>query len=955
MATRRQPAALNSHTPRHGPSELANQLIESSVDGILAVDVSGCCTVWNPLLERLTGYARGEVIGKSVLETLPCLESEDHRRGLGAALAGETGVVAGAVCEFPRTGRRGFFDVHYSPLRDLEGAITGAVAIVREVTRRHRALAELRESREQFRVLFEEAPVAYHEIDAEGIVRRVNRADCDLLGFEPEQMLGHHISEFVSPDNREVSRDAVRRKIAGEQPLVPFRREFTRSDGRRLLVEIHENLIRDPEGRGAGIRSALLDVSAVQRAQEELENRVRQRTDALQREVAERRAAEQRLALQYAAATILAEASPVETAVNRVLEAVCRYLRWDFAGWWALDNQTGQVLSHGEVACEAAPQPRETDERPAFVPAIWSDRQPRWIAGAEAPFGAACGVAFPVLAGEECPRVIAILCRRPQEADTALLKTAAALGRQIGQFMVRRSTEDALERSEARFAAFMDHLPGLAFLKDLEGRYVYFNGGAGPLAGVDSGRFLGKTEDEIWPAPVAAVCMENDRQALESGKAFESIELMPHDGGTRCWLIYRFPITGPDGATTFLGGIGLDITERRQLEDQLRHSQKMEAVGRLAGGVAHDFNNLLTIIGGYGRMVLDQLPPADRHRGSLEMVLNAADRAAVLTSQLLAFSRRQVVQPKVLQLNHVVSNLEKMLRRVIGEHIALKTALDPNLDMVKVDPGQMEQVIMNLAVNARDAMPKGGTLTIETANTGGRLVRLSVVDTGVGIDTETRSHLFEPFFTTKQRGKGTGLGLSTVYGIVKQHGGEIRVESEPGAGARFDILLPAVDEREDRAASVPAPRARTRGSETVLLVEDEAGVRQLARDVLRASGYRVIEAGGGPEALRLVEGESGRIDLLLTDMIMPLMSGRELAGRVLAARPGTRVIYMSGYTDDVIAYHGDLGPEADFIQKPFGTEVLTRKVREVLDRRARERPAARAPGAGGQGPGAREV
>ena len=904
MATRRQPAARSSRTPRQSPFELANQLIESSVDGILAIDLRAGCTVWNPVLERLTGYARHEVLGKPILDILPCLDSDEHRRRLRAALIGETGVAAGALFEFPRTGRRGFFDVHYSPLRDAAGDIAGAVAIVREA-----------ESREQFRVLFEEAPVAYHEIDVEGIIRRVNRAECDLLGFEPEQMLGRHICEFVSPEECDASRDAVRRKIAGEQPLVPFRREFMCSDGRRLLLEIHENLIRDPDGRVAGIRSALLE-----------------RTEALLREVAERRTAERRLALQYAAATILAEASSVETAVSLVIEALCRYLKWDFGGWWALDSQTGEVLSH-HVTAEGAADPGGNGERPAFVPAIWRDRQPRWLSGGEVPFGAACGAAFPVLAGEECRGVVAVLCLQPQEADTGLLHTAAALGRQIGQFLVRRSAEDALARSEARFAAFMDHLPGLAFLKDLEGRYVYFNGGAGPLAGVDSAQFIGKTDDEIWPAPVAAMCMENDRKAFAAGKAVESVELIPHDGGARCWLICRFPITGPGGATLFLGGLGLDITERRQLEDQLRHSQKMEAVGRLAGGVAHDFNNILTIIGGYGHMVLDQLPPGDRHRGSLEMVLSAADRAAVLTSQLLAFSRRQVVQAKVLQLNHVVSNLEKMLRRVIGEHIALKTVLDPNLDMVKVDPGQMEQVVMNLAVNARDAMPEGGTLTIETENTGERAVRLSVVDTGVGIDAETRGHLFEPFFTTKQRGKGTGLGLSTVYGIVKQHGGEIRVESRPGAGARFDILLPAVDEREDQAASASPSRAGARGSETVLLVEDEAGVRQLARDVLRSSGYRVIEADCGPEALRLAEGESGRIDLLLTDMIMPLMSGRELAGRILDMRPGTRVIYMSGYTDDVIAYHGEVGPEADFLQKPFGTDVLARKVREVLDRR----------------------
>jgi nitrogen-specific signal transduction histidine kinase/ActR/RegA family two-component response regulator len=421
---------------------------------------------------------------------------------------------------------------------------------------------------------------------------------------------------------------------------------------------------------------------------------------------------------------------------------------------------------------------------------------------------------------------------------------------------------------------------------------------------------------------------------LESGRAVEALHQLPGPNGvTRSWLIYKFPVPDHQGAMPFIGGVAVDVTERQVLEDQFRQSQKMDAVGRLAGGVAHDFNNLLTIIGGYGRMVLDQLPASDRARGSMEQVLNAADRAAVLTSQLLAFSRRQVAQPKLIELNHVVSNLEKMLRRVIGEHISLETSLDPALARVKADSGQVEQVLMNLAINARDAMPQGGTLTIETGNAvlrGIAQVRLSVIDTGVGMDAKTRSHLFEPFFTTKGRGKGTGFGLSTVYGIVKQHGGEIVVDSEPDAGARFHIYLPAAAGQAE-AEKKEIPFELSGGNETILLVEDEAGVRRVARDVLRSKGYRVLEAADGQDALRIAESEPGRIHLLVTDMIMPLISGRELAHRIQERDRNIRVIFMSGYTDDVIAYHGDLGTDTDFLQKPFAPEVLARMVRTVLD------------------------
>ncbi len=388
----------------------------------------------------------------------------------------------------------------------------------------------------------------------------------------------------------------------------------------------------------------------------------------------------------------------------------------------------------------------------------------------------------------------------------------------------------------------------------------------------------------------------------------------------------------------------LEITERKSVEAQLLQSQKMEAIGRLAGGIAHDFNNLLTIITGFSDLLLE-IPGSDATtREYATEIRKAGERAALLTRQLLAFSRRQVLQPEVLDLNAVVSEVDSMLRRLIGEDIDLKTLLRPDLGRVRVDPGQVHQIFMNLAVNARDAMPRGGKLTIETANVEldsayarshaevkpGPYVMLAMSDTGTGMDAETQSRIFEPFFTTKEKGKGTGLGLATVYGIVKQSGGNIWVYSEPGHGTTFKIYLPQVDETEPTAAPPVTSEKPPAASETILLVEDEAGVRALARRVLESRGYTVLEAGRGEEALQVSETHTGPIHLLLTDVIMPGMSGRALADRLAPMHPGMKVLFMSGYTDNAVVHHGVLESGIAFVQKPFTPEALLRKVREIL-------------------------
>jgi two-component system cell cycle sensor histidine kinase/response regulator CckA len=388
-----------------------------------------------------------------------------------------------------------------------------------------------------------------------------------------------------------------------------------------------------------------------------------------------------------------------------------------------------------------------------------------------------------------------------------------------------------------------------------------------------------------------------------------------------------------------------DITERKRAEEEARQLHKMEAVGRLAGGIAHDFNNLLTAIVGYAALALQQLKADDPIASDIRDIHAAGVSAASLTRQLLAFSRKQMLQPQVLDLNMVVTRMRELLRRLIGEHIQLEWKPLTRLDRVRADSGQIEQVILNLAINARDAMPSGGTLSIETANielddeyvadhpgaATGKHVMLAISDTGIGMDAAVQEHLFEPFFTTKELGKGTGLGLATVYGIVKQSGGSIYVYSEPEQGTTFKIFLPCADHMADEVQVGSSALRVLGGSETILLVEDQPEVRSVTRAALTRRGYTVIEASQGEEALQIVEGHPGTIHLLLTDVVMPAMGGRELARRLLHRRPHLRVLYTSGYADTAIVHHGVVESDVAFIQKPYTPDSLLHKVREVLD------------------------
>ena len=514
----------------------------------------------------------------------------------------------------------------------------------------------------------------------------------------------------------------------------------------------------------------------------------------------------------------------------------------------------------------------------------------------------------------------------------------------------RKRTEQTLRDTEERYRLLFERNPLPMWVYDRDTlEFLAVNEAAVSHYGYSQDEFLSMTIKDIRSAEDVEGLIDN----ISDKSEFNSAGTWRHkknDGGLIEVEVLSHPLMFAGRKAKLV--LANDVTERKQseqalrdTEEQLRQAQKLEGVGRLSGGIAHDFNNLLTVITGFCSLAMRDLKPEDPLLGNLEEIKKAGDRAASLTRQLLAFSRRQVLQPKVLNLDTVVVDMEKMLRRIIGENIDLRAVLEPTLGNVNADPGQIEQIILNLIVNARDSMPNGGKLTIETDNVYldeeyvknhvsaqvGPHVMLAVSDTGHGMEHSTISRIFEPFFTTKELGKGTGLGLSTVYGIVKQSGGNIWVYSEVGRGTTFKIYLPRVDDGVDEYKRGLEEAKVNKGSETILLVEDEAMLRKLARQTLSGYGYRIVEASNGDEAITIAANHEGHIHLLLTDVIMPGINGRDLGIKLLETRPSLRVLFMSGYTDDAIVHQGVLDESANFIQKPFAPESLARKVREVLD------------------------
>ena len=520
------------------------------------------------------------------------------------------------------------------------------------------------------------------------------------------------------------------------------------------------------------------------------------------------------------------------------------------------------------------------------------------------------------------------------------------VSQQLASAIEYKRNEEALRRSEARYRSLVQSAVYGIYRSSLEGRFFDVNPALITMLGYDS------AEEVLALDPKSDVFLDPSEQArvmgeFQRGARLDNVEVRwkRKDGSAVTVRLSGRVVNSPEETAEVVEIIAEDITERRVLENQFRQAQKMEAVGRLAGGVAHDFNNLLMVISGYAEVLLEHTRKSNPLYPKIEAIHQATDRATALTRQLLAFSRKQLLELKVVDLNIIVEDMERLLRPLIGENIELQTQLAPDLGRTRADAGQIEQVLMNLVVNSKDAMPNGGKITLRSTNAKlnnedvrreysyiqpGLYVVLSVTDSGEGMDKETQQRIFEPFFTTKEKGKGTGLGLSTVYGIIKQSGGYVLVESEPRRGTTFRIYLPRVEDALEPVGAIGVSPSQSGGSETVLLVEDEESVRQLVRETLESKGYKVLEADNGEAALQVASGCAGKIDMLITDVVMPGMSGRELSAQLCASYPQTKVLYLSGYTEDAIVHEGVLDPGTAFLQKPFTLQMLSRKVREVL-------------------------
>ncbi len=615
------------------------------------------------------------------------------------------------------------------------------------------------------------------------------------------------------------------------------------------------------------------------------------------------------------------------------------------AGGDGRNDWIGRTFMMGEGTAGRA----ASEERCVWTPDVLADAKidlPDWAADLVRGADFRSVLAMPLKAND---RVIGVLGlgdvagRAYTEDELALLAAFVGQGavalENSGLYREIRDARDFLQ-------SITENSPDAIITSDVKGRVTYVSRGAEAMFGYGAEEIIGAPVAAFYPGGLAEARAVKQRLALENGQLrnYET-GFVTKDGGRVEVSASVSLLRDASGAVVGTLGMLKDIGERLQLEAQLRQSQKMDAIGRLAGGIAHDFNNLLTVITGRAQLIASRLRPEEPIHRDATLVRSTADRAAALTQQLLAFSRKQVLQPHVLNLNSVVTGMEPMLRRLIGEDIELVVIPRDGLGRVKADRGQIEQVIVNLVVNSRDAMPEGGRLTIETDDveldeadasrqsvSAGPYVALAVSDTGAGMDEETRSRVFEPFFTTKGPGKGTGLGLATVYGIVKQSGGDIQLASEPGAGTTFTIYLPRVPETVIEVdETISTVVAMPRGDETVLLVEDEPDVRDLAREILEGSGYTVLQACDAQDAMLMAERHSGPIHLLLSDVIMPKQSGRALVERLRPLRPEMQVLYMSGYTNEAIVRHGVLDPDTLFIQKPFTPLGLAQKVRAALD------------------------
>ncbi|MCA9670548.1 MAG: PAS domain S-box protein [Myxococcales bacterium] len=923
---RTRQALDESRTALRDSESMFRALVENLDEVVYSLARDGILEYVSPVIERRFDMHPSDVLGKSIFDLVHPDDRDKFRENFERVLAGNSEALE--FRGYDLHGKLHYLRARSSP-RVRDGEVVGVDGVVLDLTEAKHAEEAERERWRAHRVLLGNLPgMAYRCSNDSAWTMQIISDGCRaLLGYDPRDLVdGAELSyrELIVAEDRDFVRRAIDEAISERRAFTIEYRVHTASGDIKWVWE-----------KGTPVSGEQGDIEA-------LEGLI---TDITQRKHSAERAHLYNEHLLQVTAVLqqLAVTRDVDDIAAIVSAALRDVSDADGATFVLRDGEMADYahVVVGDESRRGGRKPLDASlsghviltKRPLVIEDMASAPPPRCEEG-----GAVKSLVIAPVRVEAPIGAVGCWWSRPQKITSEQTQLAQALADAAAVAIENVRSMGELESSRARMQALYDHLPTATLLWRREGEHFVlesFNEKAREMGAGDSLR-VGEPASVMsarFPElePVLARCFERKLSIRREVEALLSREQVPRN------LVVHYGYVPQDVVAMHIE----DVTAQHQVQQQLKASQRLEAVARLAGGIAHDFNNLLSVIINYAELASMALREADPVRADLDAIMEAGQRAARLTRQLLAFSRKQVQELAVVNVNDIVNGIGAMLTRMLGEDIHIDLVLDEQLGRVEADPAQLEQVLMNLAVNARDAMPRGGTMTIETRNVrlehglgevpAGRYVALSVSDTGVGMDSETREHLFEPFFTTKTIDKGTGLGLSTVYGIVKQSGGGITVESTLGRGSRFDVYLPQADELPLEAPAAPRDSAPMLGRETILLVEDEEGVRRITERILRAAGYRVLVAANGGEALMLCEEHGVEIDLMLTDVVMPRVSGREVAERARGVVPGLPVLYMSGYTDDAIVRHG-VGRDTSFLSKPFDAGTLTRKVREVLDK-----------------------